>query len=78
MQVSYKETLTNEQQYYSLIVSGWSLADFNGNGLVDFEDLARLSDYWLRDEPPIDIAPAGGDGIINFRDFAKFAEGRNQ
>ncbi|MBA7614420.1 hypothetical protein ES703_21684 [subsurface metagenome] len=78
VQVSYKETLTNEQQYYSLIVSGWSLADFNGNGLVDFEDLARLSDYWLQDEPPIDIAPAGGDGIINFRDFAKFAESRNQ
>lgn len=44
---------------------------------VDFEDLSRLSDYRLQDEPPIDIAPASGDGIINFLDFAKFAEARN-
>lgn len=77
IQVSYKATLTNGQQYYSLIVSGRSLADFNGDGLVDFEDLAELSDYWLQDEPPIDIAPPGSDGIINFLDFAKFAESWN-
>jgi len=74
VRVSYKAAMTNGQQYYSLIVSGRSLADFNGDGLVDFEDLAELSDYWLQDEPLIDIAPPGGDGIINFLDFAKFAE----
>jgi hypothetical protein len=75
VRVSYKASLTNGQQYYSLIVSGSSpAADFNGDGLVDFEDLEILSRYWLQDEPLVDIAPPGGDGIINFLDFAEFAQ----
>ena len=77
VQVSYKTTLTNGQQYYSLIVSGCSLADLNCDGLVDFYDLAQLLDSWLQDEPLLDFAPAGGDGIINFLDFAKFAQSWN-
>jgi len=78
VQVSYKGTLTNELQQYSLILSGQraggSLEDLNGDGSVNIEDLAALCAYWLDDEPSIDIAPQGGDGIINFLDFAKLAE----
>jgi len=48
--------------------------DFNYNGKVDFTDLDILTDYWLLDEPSVDIAPAGGDGIVNFLDYARFAE----
>ncbi|MFZ0035426.1 MAG: S8 family serine peptidase [Sedimentisphaerales bacterium] len=75
VRISHKASLTNGQQYYSLIVSGYSpLADFHGDGFVDFEDLEMLLDYWLQDEPLVDIAPSGGDGIINLLDFAKFAQ----
>ena len=77
VQISYKGTLTNSQQYYSLIVSGCLLADFNGDGFVDFKDLRILAGYWLQSDLSVDIAQSGGDGIINFLDFAKFAESFN-
>jgi len=74
VQVSYKGSLTNNQQYYSLILSGCLLGDFNCDGSVDFEDLAIFVGYWLTDEPSVDIAPPGGDDIVNFPDFARFAQ----
>ena len=82
VQISYKDSLTNNEQYYSLIISGQLtgeelLGDFTGNGFVDFEDLEILVSYWLQNEPSVDIAPAGGDGIINFLDFAGLAENWN-
>ncbi|MHC4338505.1 MAG: S8 family serine peptidase [Planctomycetota bacterium] len=49
------------------------LADFNYDGVVDFEDLGTLSDNWLDYDPFVDIAPGGGDGIINFLDYAEWA-----
>jgi subtilisin family serine protease len=82
VQISYKDSLTNNEQHYSLIISGQLtgeelLGDFTGNGFVDFEDLEILVSYWLKNEPLVDIAPAGGDGIINFLDFAGLAENWN-
>jgi hypothetical protein len=77
VQVSYKGTLTNDQQHYSLILSSCLLVDFNGDDSVDFEDLAIFSNYWLTDEPSVDIAPAGGDEIVNFNDFARLAQDWN-
>lgn len=82
VQISYKGTLANDEQYYSLILSGQLtaeplLADFNDDGSVDLEDLAILAGCWLGSEPSVDIAPPGGDGIVNFLDFARFAEDWN-
>ena len=77
IQISYKGTLTNDQQYYSLILSGQTeslLSEFTGDGEVDFKDLAELVTYWLENEPSIDIAPSEGDGIVNFLDFSRFAQ----
>jgi serine protease len=52
--------------------------DFNFDGVVNFKDLRTLLNFWLMDEPLVDIAPAGGDGIIDFFDFAKCSESWNQ
>ncbi|MHC4623493.1 MAG: S8 family serine peptidase [Planctomycetota bacterium] len=52
-------------------------ADFNYDGSVDWEDLARLAAYWLDYHLLVDIAPDGGDGIIDFLDFATFAQNWN-
>jgi len=73
-QITYKSTLTNNEQYFSLILSSKSLADFNGDDYLDNYDLEILTKYWLTDEPSVDIAPPGGDGFINFLDFEKFAQ----
>jgi len=72
--ITYKAALTNGQQYYSLILSGSRLTDFNGDRYIDLHDLETLSDNWLENQPSLDIAPHGGDGIINFLDFDKFAQ----
>jgi hypothetical protein len=76
--VSYKGTLTNGQQHFSLVMNGqftgqpW--ADLNDDGSVDFADLGIFCDYWLDSEPSVDVAPTCGDGIVDFLDFAIFAE----
>jgi len=50
--------------------------DFNGDMLIDIQDLAIFVDYWLGDELLVDIAPVGGDGIVNFVDYGIFVNGR--
>ncbi len=77
--VEYKGALVNGEQHYSFFLSGQSpeyalTADFDHDGLVDLQDLAILTSYWLTDEESVDIAPGDGDRIIDFLDFAKFAE----
>jgi len=78
IEVTYKGALQNDHQHYCLIVSGQLLnnprGDFNGNGFVDYYDVDTLAEYWLQNEPPIDIAPETPDGIINFLDFAVLAQ----
>lgn len=48
------------------------LADFTGNGGVDYNDLKYLTGVWLNSAADTDIYPVGGDGIIDFYDFATF------
>jgi len=53
-----------------------TLADFNGDGCVDLEDLATLTDQWLDNSEQLsaDICPyPDGDGVVNMDDFAAFA-----
>jgi len=76
-EVTYKGPLTKGQQYYSLVLSGSLLTDFNGDRSIDLDDLDILSNNWLKNAPYIDIAPPGGDGIINFLDFEIFAQSLN-
>jgi len=76
IEVSYKNSLTNNHQDYSLIVSGQSAADVTGDGLIDNGDLCEIAVHWLEDAPSVDIWPTAGDGIVNLRDFARFAQSR--
>jgi hypothetical protein len=49
--------------------------DFNGDGIVNLTDLSNLAQYWLQQEPSVDIAPSPlGDQIINLKDLAVLAE----
>ena len=49
--------------------------DFNGDRKVDLADFCRLAQYWLQNEPSVDIAPVPlGDGIVDIQDVAVFAE----
>ncbi len=44
--------------------------DFNGNGLVDIQDLLRLIGSWGQADPTVDIGPtAFGDGIVDAEDL---------
>jgi len=43
--------------------------DFNGDGIVDIEDLLKLIESWSQDDPIVDIAPPlFGDGIVDALD----------
>ena len=55
---------------------GTGLIDISGGTLiiegdVDLIELSKLMQFWLTDEPSVDIVP---DGIINFLDFTIVAE----
>ncbi len=58
----------------------WQLAplktvDFNGDNLVNLEDLILLGNAWLGSEPDFDVAPPpNGDNIVNMPDFVMLAE----
>ena len=44
--------------------------DFNGDGIVDIQDLLRLIESWGKNDPLCDIAPPPfGDGMINAMDL---------
>ena len=48
--------------------------DFNTNRIVNFEDFAILANYWLQNEPSVDIAPPpNGDGIVDYLDLEVLA-----
>jgi hypothetical protein len=48
-------------------------ADFNGDCIVNFRDMAMMAQYWGLDNADVDIAPEGGDGVIDVMDLAEFA-----
>jgi hypothetical protein len=51
------------------------IGDFDGRCDIDFVDYAILTEYWLQNEPRVDIAPSPlADGTINQRDLAVLSE----
>ena len=61
--------IVEEYEPYPLIV------DFNGDGIVDADDICLMLDYWLTDELFYDIAPQPfGDGIVDIQDLILLAE----
>ena len=49
------------------------VVDFNGDGILDINDLVILIEYWGTDEPLCDIAPEpSGDGIVDILDLELF------
>ncbi|MHC4121322.1 MAG: Kelch repeat-containing protein [Planctomycetota bacterium] len=49
--------------------------DFNGDGIVNADDVCLMLDYWLTDEPLYDIAPHPfGDGVVDVQDLTLLAE----
>jgi len=62
-------SIVEEYEPYPLIV------DFNGDGIVNADDMCLMLDYWLTDEPLYDIAPHPfGDGIVDIQDLVLLAE----
>jgi lysophospholipase L1-like esterase len=54
----------------SAILGSISSPDFNGDEIVDIEDLIMLIDHWGQNERSVDIAPAPfGDGIVDAQDL---------
>lgn len=51
------------------------VVDLNGDGIVNLMDFSKLAQYWLQEEPSVDIAPPPlGDGKVDFKDLAVLAE----
>ncbi|MFA5292980.1 MAG: glycosyl hydrolase family 28-related protein [Phycisphaerae bacterium] len=70
---------TNNESNYSqeIMVDCNPNADFNGDGIVDFEDFATLAIQWhqLPGVPSADITPAnGGDNFVDMLDLKVLAE----
>ncbi len=61
-----------ETMWYVATVTG----DINGDGEVNFKDFTKLGQYWLQNEPSVDIAPLPyGDGIVDFKDLDVLVDG---
>ncbi len=46
------------------------IVDFNGDEIVDIEDLIMLIEHWGQDEPSVDIGPMPwGDGVVDEADL---------
>ncbi len=57
------------------IIGVRALPDFDGDSKIDFQDFTKLAQYWLENEPSLDIAPPpDGDGIVDYKDLSGLAE----
>jgi len=57
----------------SVVVAG--AVDFNGDGLVDGDDVGEMFDHWHQDAPAYDVAPPPfGDGIVDIEDLIVVSE----
>jgi len=46
------------------------IVDFNGDGIVDIQDLVQFMEHWGQNAPSFDIAPLPrGDGIVDIQDL---------
>lgn len=45
--------------------------DYNGDGIVNFLDLARMKQQFLKPDPVVDLT---GDGLVNFADLARLRQ----
>jgi hypothetical protein len=59
--------------FASVWMTGHSIYDINGDGFIDYEDLAILCGNWLSIEPNAQ-GDFNLDRVVNFPDFAEFAE----
>jgi hypothetical protein len=51
------------------------VVDFNGDGIVDANDMFRIVDHWGKDEPLCDIGPMPwGDGVVDVQDLIILSE----
>jgi len=51
------------------------IVDFNGDGIVDSDDMCIMVDYWGTNEPLCDIGPTPlGDGTVDVQDLIVLAE----
>ena len=51
------------------------ILDFNGDGIIDTDDLLILMDYWNTSESLCDIGPLPwGDGVVDMKDLEVFIE----
>ena len=74
---SLKDMISNHLTIFILLVfagtvCGAASVDIDGSGVVDFNDLAIMGDYWLDAGPVADIWGADGnsDGVVDGLDFA--------
>jgi len=74
---SLKDIIPNHLTIFVLLVFvsttlGAASVDIDGSGMVDFNDLMIMQDYWLDTGPVADIAGPDGnsDGIVDEFDFA--------
>ena len=55
--------------------AGPKFGDFTRDGWIDYADLKKIGDYWLKNEPSVDVTPEPeGDGVVNLQDFAVLGE----
>lgn len=65
------EARTRPEAYgYDMGVYELLYGDLDADKIVDGDDLDRLLNVWLADDPNVDMGPYGGDGRINLIDFS--------
>jgi hypothetical protein len=62
----------NTTQQFTIVTNlAPNIYDLNGDGSIDWGDVAVLAENWLVPNP--EQGDFNGDGIVNFLDFAEFA-----
>jgi N-acetylneuraminic acid mutarotase len=70
----------NGNPFIPVLSSVWEFVptpdvDFNGDEVVDAQDMTLMVDHWHTDAPRYDVAPVpGGDGIVDVQDLILLSE----
>ncbi len=77
LSIEYKDAAGTTVATKTITINRHRVADINGDGTVDIQDLSIISTYWGQNKPGEALADLNGDNIVDILDLSTMASNWN-